>query len=149
MTPRAAAVLACAFLSIATSTAWATDVVTVSEPWVRPVAAQGTTRAFLVLGSSNDATLVAARSPIAEVDLVRGEQRAQGVPIEAGKPMPMSDGGPHLVLRRVARTLKLGDRVPLTLTLRHGDGRMQDIDTSAEVRRRSPIEDERLHHHHH
>ena len=140
--------LACAVLAIVAGSAWATEVVTVSQPWVRPVAAQGTTRAFLVLGSSNDATLVAARSPIADVDLVRGEQRAQGVPIEAGKPVPMSDRGPHLVLRRVARALKLGDRVPLTLTLRHADGRVQDIDVSAEVRRRSPIDDERLHHHH-
>src|SRR5581483_6572819 len=78
--------------------AQATSVVTVSEPWVRPVAAHGTTRAFLVLGSSGDATLVAVRSPLAEVVLMRGRQRVDGIPVAAAHPLPMKEEGPHLAL---------------------------------------------------
>jgi copper(I)-binding protein len=146
MNARYALQLACAALAFAATGACATAVVTVSQPWVRPAAAHAMTRAFLVLGSSTDATLVAARSPIAQVVLMRGAAPMDGIAVAAGKPVPMSDAGPHLALRGVARALKLGDRVPLTLTLRHADGRVQDIDVSAEVRRHSPIDDERRAH---
>jgi len=59
----------------------------------------------------------------------------------------MRDAGTRIVLARVERTLKRGDRVPLTLVLKYADGATQDIEVDAEVRRRSPSEDHGVHRH--
>jgi VCBS repeat-containing protein len=48
----------------------------------------------------------------------------------------------------LTRALKLGDRVPLMLTIESGDGSRQEIPIDAEVRRHSPIDDH-LHGHAH
>jgi hypothetical protein len=44
--------------------------------------------------------------------------------------------------------LKIGDRVSIILTVRDGDGTVHEIPVNAEVRIRSPIDDERRAHHH-
>ena len=121
-------------------------VTTVSDPWVLPVAARGTTRAFLVLGSSTDATLVGARSALAEVSLMQGKRSVDEIAVRAGEPVAMSANGIHLRLRGVTRTLALGERVPLSIVLRDATGRVQEVPVSAEVRRRSAIEDEKRAH---
>src|SRR5437868_4466623 len=130
-------------LAIFAAAAWCIGVVSVTDPWLKPAPIKGTTRAYFVLGSSTAATLVTVRSPIAEVVLMQGIRRVDGIALEPGRPLAMTQAGPHLALRGVARALKLGDRVPLTLTLRDADGRTQDVEVSAEVRNRSAYEDER------
>lgn len=141
---------ACAAVSLTllAAVAWAIGVVTMNQPWVKPVAAKGSTRAFMVLGSSKDASLVGVRSPLADVVIMRGNARVDAIAVPAGRTVEMSERGPHLALHRVARALKLGERVPLTLTLRDADGRTREIELSAEVRNRSPVDDERLGHGH-
>jgi copper(I)-binding protein len=54
-----------------------------------------------------------------------------------------------VALAPLARQLRLGDRVPLTLVVREADGVVQAIDVDAEVRRRSPTDDHRGHAHAH
>jgi copper(I)-binding protein len=122
-------------------------VVAVNEPWVRPAAAGGTSDLFMELAVSEAATLVDVRTPVAtKVSLMQGGQR-RGPPfalqLAARTPLLMRDQGTRIVLVRVERMLKRGDRVPLTLVLRYADGTTQDVDVDAEVRRRSPTEDHR------
>ena len=145
---RFAGCVALALLGLAPLAADALGVVTVSQPWVRPAGAHAATPAYLVLGSSEAATLVAVRSPLGEVALMRGAARIGELALPAGAPLAMSAQGPHLLLRGLARSLARGERVPLTLVLRDAAGAVQEIDVSAEVRLRSPIDDERRAHGH-
>jgi copper(I)-binding protein len=126
--------------------AWAIGVVTVSQPWVRPAPLGGTTTLSLVLGSSTDVTLVGACTSAGEVALMHGKSAAATIDAAAGQPLRLDVRGAHLVLRRLSRPLALGDHVAVTLTLRDAQGRTQDIPVDAEVRRRSPIDDERRAH---
>ena len=121
-------------------------VTTVSDPWVRPAPAGATTRAFLEIGSSVDATLVEVRSPVAPVRLVDGTRDAASVALHPGTPLRMRAAGPHLVIGPVRTALLRGERVPLVLVVRDAVGRTQDIAVQAEVRLRSVVEDERRSH---
>ena len=56
--------------------------------------------------------------------------------------MTLAPGGTHFVLTGLARTLKVGDRVQLKLTIESPDGSRQDIGVDAEVLEHSPIDDE-------
>jgi len=128
-------------------------VISVNEPWVRPAAAGGSTDVFMELSVSQSATLVDVRTPVAtRVALATGGQRHTApfaLQLPAQEPLLMRDRGTRIVLGRVERTLKRGDRVPLTLVLRYADGTMQDVAVDAEVRRRSPSEDHGHGAHHH
>lgn len=127
-------------------------VIAVNEPWLRPAAAGASTSAFMELTVSETATLVDVRTPAAtKVALALGAQR-RGPPfalrLAAKETLLMRDGGTRIVLGRVERALKRGDRVPLTLVLRYADGTTQEIAVDAEVRRRSPSDDHRGAHRH-
>lgn len=148
MAARLSMMLAALVVAALAQCAGAVGVVTMNQPWVKPVAAKGSTRAFVVLGSSNDTALVAVRSPMAEVVMMRGRTRVAAIEVPAARTVEMSERGPHLALHGVVRGLRLGERVPLTLTLRDPDGRTQDIEVTAEVRNRSPVDDERAGHAH-
>jgi periplasmic copper chaperone A len=124
----------------------ATGVVTVSQPWLEPAARHASTPLYLVLGNSEPATLVGARSPLGDVQLRNGTRRIDAWPLVPGAPVTMTLQGPHLIVRNVNRALVRADRVPVTLRLRDADGQVREIDVDAEVRLRSPIDDERRAH---
>jgi copper(I)-binding protein len=134
--------------TLLSNSVYAAGVVTVNQPWVRPAAAHATTPVYFVLGSSEAASLVAARSPLGVVVLMRGKAIVDAIPIAAGAPLAMSAQGPHLAIRGLAKPLARGDRVPLTIVLRDEAGATRDIDVDAEVRLRSPVDDERREHAH-
>jgi periplasmic copper chaperone A len=126
----------------------------VNEPWVKPVAAGGSTDAYMELMSPEGATIVDARSPAAAsvaVVTAKGRQAAPfAVQLPARKTVLLAEKATHLLLVRVERPLKVGDRVPITLVVRNADGSAQDVDVDAEVRRHSPSYDHgigRAHHH--
>jgi len=123
-------------------------VVTVSQPWVRPASTRATTPVYMVLGSSEAATLVRARSALGNVVLMRDKAVVDGIALTPGAALAMTAQGPHLAIRGLARSLAQGERVPLTLVLRDGAGATRDIAVDAEVRLRSPIDDERRAHAH-
>ena len=135
-------------LTLAPALVLAAGVVTVNQPWVRPAAARATTPVYVVLGSSEAATLTAARSPFGAVALMRGKVAVDTIAIPAGTPLAMTAQGAHLEIRELTRSLAPGGRVPLTLTLRDAAGAARDIDVDAEVRLRSPLDDERRGHGH-
>ena len=120
-------------------------VIAVNEPWVRPAAAGASTDVFMELAVSESATLVDVRTPVAKrVVLAQGGQRRPppfALQLAAQEPLLMRERETRIVLGRVERALKRGDRVPLTLVLRYADGTTQDVEVDAEVRRRSPSED--------
>jgi copper(I)-binding protein len=120
-------------------------VISVNEPWLRPAAAGASTEAFMEVAVSQDATLIDVRTPVAaHVALAQGKDWRSppfALPLPAQQPLLMEGRGTRLVLGRVQRSLKRGDRVPLTLVLRYADGSTQDVPVDAEVRVRSPSQD--------
>jgi len=126
----------------------------VNQPWVRPAQRLQATEAYMNLTSSDGATLVGAVSAAAGSVAIRAPGKTTGnlarLPLPAQRVVALAPGQYHLVLGHLARTLKVGDRVPLTLTIEAADGARQDIAVSADVRLHSPIDDEmRAHHHAH
>jgi copper(I)-binding protein len=72
--------------------------------------------------------------------------------LPAGAIVELAPGHYRLSLRRLSKTIKLGDVLPLTLTIRSAEGALQDIAVGAVTRLHSPVDDERrarAHHHHH
>ena len=122
----------------------------VNQPWVRPAGKAQTTQAYMNLTSTGGATLLAARSEDAQrVSLRSANSTAPaGLVLPARSEIALAPGHDHLTLSGLTRALKIGDRINITLTLRDDDGTVQEITVSAEVRFRSPIDDERRAHHH-
>jgi copper(I)-binding protein len=124
----------------------------VNQPWVRPAAAGRSTEAFMNLTSTEGAALVAARTDSAAATTLHrpgGDPRAAAeLALPAGTVVELAPGKYRLSLRRLSRNVKLGDIVPMTLTIRGADGALQDIAVGAVARLRSPVEDERRAHRH-
>jgi copper(I)-binding protein len=123
----------------------------VNQPWVRPASAGQTTEAYMDLTSTAGATLVEAASTAAATVVIRTPGKQGGPPavvLPAGTLVALAPGKYRIALRHLARTLKVGDRVALTLTIQAADGSRQDIPVDAEVRLHSPIDDD-VHGHKH
>lgn len=145
----AALVLWVALTSAATGTQ---ALIVVNQPWVRPAVAGHSTEAYMNLTSTEDATLIAVRSDSAAAVTLHGRGNGAGATDElalpAGVIVELAPGKDRFSLRRLAKAVKLGDIVPLTLTIRGSDGARQDIAVSAVARLRSPVDDERRAHPH-
>ena len=123
----------------------------VNQPWVAPARKAQTTHAYMNLTSTDGATLLGARSEDAQrVSLhLAHSAAAAGLVLPARSEVSLAPAHDHLRLARLIRALKIGDRVKITLTLRDNDGAVHEIPVNAEVRNRSPFDDERRAHHHH
>ena len=118
--------------------------VAVTDAWVRgTVAGQMATGAFMRLTSPVDMTLVGAASPAAKVVEVHEMKQEGGMmkmnavdrlPLPAGKSVELKPGGYHVMLMDLARPLKEGDVVPLTLTFVDKAGVKQTVEVKAAVR---------------
>lgn len=141
-----------AALSLLLGSAQAQGVFVVTEPWVRPAKQAQSTEAYMEMMSSEGATLIGAHTPAAgSVALVgvRGATRASmALPLPAGATVALAPGKIRLALGRIGRTLRNGDRVPLTLVVRDISGGTQQIEVDAEVRLHSPRDDHRGPHTH-
>ena len=139
-----------ALLALAPVTSLAA-VIAINEPWARPAAVGHSSEVFMELAVSEAATLVDVRTPVStRVALADGRHQRSppfALHLAAQVPMVMSERGTRIVLGRVDRTLKRGDRVPMTLVLRYADGTTQDIDVDVEVYRRSPYDEHRARRH--
>jgi periplasmic copper chaperone A len=118
--------------------------VTVKDAWVRAtVPAQTSTGAFMTLTSTEDAKVVAAKSPAAKTTEIHESMVMGGVnhmhevealELPAGKPVALKPGGHHVMLTGLARPLKAGERVPIAFVIEGRDGRRTTLEVSAEVR---------------
>ena len=136
------------------SSASAGSVFIVNLPWMLSAAKGKTTEAFMTLQSSESAELVRVQSPYAANVAIVGPGSKKSslarLPLPPGKPILLAPGKYRLRLVDIDRTLKLGDRVPLVLTIETADGAHQTVAVDIEVRRRSALDDEaREHQHHH
>ena len=128
----------------------AAGVFAVTEPWVRVSPDARSAEAYMQLRSSEGAKLVDVRSALTS----RITLRASGAPpasagaieLPPGVTVTLAPGGSRIGLAGLERPLKLGDRIPLVLTIEAADGHRQEIAVSAEVRRRSPTDDHKRAH---
>ena len=117
----------------------------VNQPWVKPAARD--TEAYMLLTSTEAATLVGVRSPLAARASLRSPRGGRSeLPLPAGATVELRPNADRIVLRGLVRRLKRGDRFPLTLRIRSADGTSQDIVVDAEVRSESPLDAERRAH---
>ena len=147
---RCAGFVACLALAVLAADAHAIFIVT--QPWVGPAAQGGSAEAYMDLTSTEGAVLVGARSDIAAAVTIRAPGKGAGdvgrLRLPANAMVSLAPNGYRLVLSKLTRPIKLGERVMLTLTIEAADGARRDIPVNAEARLRSPIEDERRAHGH-
>jgi copper(I)-binding protein len=115
-----------------------------SEGWVRGVVAgQTTAAAFMQLKADRDLALVGVSTPVARVAEVHAMQFESGMmkmravdrlPLRAGKAIELKPGGHHVMLMGLARTLRDGDTVPLTLQFEDRSGKKWPLQVSLPVR---------------
>ena len=116
-----------------------------------PLGKAQTTHAYMNLTSSEGAMLLerafgrrAARIHCAP----RAVRRPPASALPAKSEVALAPGHDHLALTGLTRTLKIGDRVNITLVVRTTTARCKRSPVNAEVRHRSPVDDERRAHHH-
>jgi copper(I)-binding protein len=136
------ATLATAML-ITTSAAHA--VLSINEPWVRPAADGRTAEVFVKLRSSEDAVLASVDSFAARRIEMRGNDgriAVKSIALPANAIVELKPGQAHLKLVGLHRRLKLGEHVPVTFIITSAGDLKQTVHIDAEVRKRSPSEDE-------
>ena len=141
--------LIAACLALATTAAHA--VLSISEPWVRAAPDGRSAELFMNVTSSDTATLTGIDSFAARRSGLRSAKPARALtelPLPAGAMVALAPDGPHVRLDGLTRRLKFGEYVPVTLLLRGADGAVQTAYINAEVRHRSPTDDERSPHAH-
>ena len=140
-----AAALGCALLASDASALFI-----VNQPWVSPAQKSQTTHAYMNLTSTDGATLLSATSEDAwsvSLHSARGALVVIALPVKSE--VALAPDHDRLTLTGLRRTLKIGDRVKITLVVRDDNGAVNEVDVNAEVRIRSPIDDERRAHHDH
>jgi hypothetical protein len=118
--------------------------VQVKDPWVRATVPQQTgTGAFMKLESAQDARLVSASSPVADVvelhemKMENDVMKMRAVPsvaIPAGKGVELKPGGYHVMLMNLKGQVKEGDTVPITLVVEGKDGKRHTLEVKAPVK---------------
>lgn len=115
----------------------------VAQGWCRPAAAGMTGGGFLTLMNhgAGPATLVSVESAVARKVEIHKTSLAGGVAsmerVEAGLVVPaggsvrFAPGGHHLMLIGLSRTLKAGEKVPVTLVF--ADGRRVEAELSVQA----------------
>lgn len=129
---------------IAASSAVAHADVIVTDAWIRgTVAGQHATGAFMKLRSPSDASLVAVATPAAKTAELHSMTNDNGVmkmralpsiALPAGKTVELSPAGLHVMLLDIAKPMKEGESVPMTLTFADKDGRKTTQQITATVR---------------
>ncbi len=118
----------------------------VNQPWLRPAQPGQTAELYMNLTSTEGATLVSIRCDDASSVVYRGSDKLpralDTLMLPPKSIVALAPGKPHLALIKLNRSLVLGQRVALTLTIQNANGARQEIPVLAEVRMRSPIEEE-------
>ena len=117
--------------------------VTVKDAWIRgTVPAQTTTGAFMTITSTAEAKLLSASTPVAKAaeiheSMMHGStahmHAVESVALPAGKAVSLKPGGHHVMLVGLTRPLKVGEAVPITLTIEE-KGKRSTLEVKATVR---------------
>lgn len=116
----------------------------VKDAWVRgTVEPQKATGAFMQITSTQGGRLVGVQSPLAGVAEVHEmamegnvmKMRAvPGLELPAGKAVELKPGGYHVMLMDLKQPLKVGETVPLTLTVEGKDGKREALELKVPVK---------------
>jgi copper(I)-binding protein len=131
------------FVALAAFASAAHAGVTVTNAWVRAmVPGQKTTAAYLTVRSTEDAKLVGVSSSAAGMAMLHRSSVANGIAkmdmldalaLPASKAVELAPAGDHVMLMDVARPLKAGEQVPLTLTIEDAKGKRSTVEVKARV----------------
>ena len=123
----------------------------VNQPWLRPAKSGQSTEVYMNLTSTDGAALLAVGTDGAASAVIRdpgnGTNTLDLLPLPAKTLVALAPGKTCIVLIKLARTVKLGERVGVTLTIQGNDGGRQDVPLQVEARLRSPLDDELRAHH--
>lgn len=118
--------------------------VTARDAWARgTVAGQKSSGAFVVLTSTEDAKVVAVKSPLAKSAEIHVTEAHQGMmhmhavealALPANTPVELKPGAHHVMLMGLTRTLGAGDTVPLTFIVEDARGKRTSVEVRAPVR---------------
>ena len=118
--------------------------VEISGAWTRATApGQEVGAAFMTLTSSDNASLVSASSPVAKNVEIHRMSMDNGVmkmrmldslPLPAGKSVKLDPDGLHLMLLDLKKSLKEGDKVEISLTLKDSLGKLTIQKVNAPVK---------------
>jgi copper(I)-binding protein len=143
----------CAAVFAADVAADASAILLVNLPWVRPGADARSAELFMEIKSTDGAALVGASSFAAgDVTLLapgKAPKAVGEITLPANAAVQLAPGAYRIALRRLTHPLKIGDHVPVSLTIQSADGKRQELLINAEVRRRSAYDDEMTHPHKH
>jgi periplasmic copper chaperone A len=118
----------------------------VNQPWLRPAKSGQSTEMYMNLTSTDGAALVGVHTDEAAGIVIRGPGKdartLDTLPLPAKTLVALAPGKTRLVVIKLARTVRLGERVAITLTIQGADGVRQEIPLQAEARMRSPVDDE-------
>jgi len=126
--------------------AWAVAAVKVENAWIRePAPGQTVVGGFMDITSAKDARLVQVTSPAATVEMhemkMQGDvmqmRALQKIDLPGGKTVKLEPGGLHLMLDKLKKPLKAGDKLGLTLKIKSGS-RTETVRIAAEVRANAP-----------
>ena len=154
--PTSIAALAVLAFSSAGSLAYAQSV-KVDNAWARAtVPGQTTGSVYLDLTSATDAVLVAAGTPVAvraelhSMTMDGGVMRMRGLPrveLPAGKTVKFTPGTMHVMLVDLKRPLKVGEKVPLTLSVQSAGTSPTTLKLEVPVLAADPAGDSHMHMH--
>ncbi len=125
--------------------------IVINQPWLKPAAAGRSTEAFMNITATEGATLIAARTDSAvavSMQAPGGARTVAKIALPAGKVVGLAPGGYRLTLHGLDKNVRLGDVVPLILTIQDASGGVQTIPVGAVARWHSPVDDERRAHEH-
>jgi periplasmic copper chaperone A len=124
----------------------------VNEPWVLVSPNGRSAEAYMNLTSTEGATLIGVSTEMTKSIEIRPPgtkpKAVTQIKLPAGEKIALAPGAYRFALASLDRPLKLGDRVPMVLTIEAGDGSRTEVPLSAEVRRHSPTYDHKHGHAH-
>ena len=105
----------------------------VSDAWVRPALANGTSAAYMNISNNSDspititgvtadfANMVQIHQTVVENDMAHMQHMDNGLRIGAGETMRLEPGGYHIMLMNVQSPLNEGETVTLSITFDTGE----------------------------
>ncbi len=119
----------------------------ISDVWIKAtIPGSNVSAAYLRIKSAKTVKLVKAETAVANIAELHSMNMKDGVMemkaessfnVSAGKTIELKPGGMHIMLMQVAKPIKAGDKVPLTLTFDTGGGNSLVMNVEAIARAQS------------
>ena len=124
-----------------------TEAPQISDVWIKAtIPGSNVSAAYLRIKSAKTVKLVKAETAVANIAELHSMNMKDGVMemkaessfnVSAGKTIELKPGGMHIMLMQVAKPIKAGDKVPLTLTFDTGGGNSLVMNVEAIARAQS------------